>query len=143
MDVVSHRDYGDYQVWWKGNKRHREDGPAVTYPDGGGQWWKDGLMHREDGPAVALNCGYTEWRTQGKLHCLVGPALIHHCGCWHKNGHCVVLDKPLSRNEEWWVHGRQLTEDEFYRFVDLATGEVFIPPGRKLEYDGYFWSGLC
>lgn len=32
--------------------RHREDGPAIVYTDGGKEWYVDGLHHRIDGPAV-------------------------------------------------------------------------------------------
>lgn len=130
-------DYGPQQIWWEGRVRHREDGPAVTFTEGGEQWWQKGQLHRDGGPAVVYRCGYEEWRVRGQLHCLTGPALVHRCGCWHNVGRCVKIN-PLASSIEWWVHGRQLIEEEFYRYVDVTTGEVFIPPGKTLTYDEYY-----
>jgi hypothetical protein len=44
----------------KGTKRwklpngyyHREDGPAIEYPNGTKEWYLNGELHREDGPAI-------------------------------------------------------------------------------------------
>jgi hypothetical protein len=34
------REYdGGYKSWWLGNKRHREDGPAIEYGDGEKRWY--------------------------------------------------------------------------------------------------------
>ena len=33
-------------------KLHREDGPAVIYPDGTKFWYVNGHRHRLDGPAI-------------------------------------------------------------------------------------------
>jgi len=30
---------------------HRDDGPAIEWPNGNKFWWKKGKRHREDGPA--------------------------------------------------------------------------------------------
>lgn len=39
--------------WYNENDQlHREDGPAVIYPNEVQQWYKNGKLHREDGPAV-------------------------------------------------------------------------------------------
>lgn len=40
---------------------HREDGPALTAPDGTQEWWVDSTLHREDGPAVINSDGTVEW----------------------------------------------------------------------------------
>ena len=37
---------------------HREDAPAMTYPDGSEEWWLFGKRHREEGPAVWYPRGY-------------------------------------------------------------------------------------
>lgn len=42
-------------------ERHREDGPAVEYNDGGKEWWVNGKLHREDGPAVEHKSGYDKY----------------------------------------------------------------------------------
>jgi hypothetical protein len=53
------------QQWFKDNKLHREDGPAVILPSIR-EWWINGRRHRVDGPAViAYNNGYKEWWLNG------------------------------------------------------------------------------
>ena len=49
--------------WYKNDKRHREDGPAVEYANGTKCWYKDNKRHRDDGPAVeyAYANGYKCW----------------------------------------------------------------------------------
>lgn len=32
----------DAKQFWLNGKRHREDGPAVIYPDGSMEWWFEG-----------------------------------------------------------------------------------------------------
>jgi hypothetical protein len=38
--------------YYKNDKLHRVDGPAIEYENGDGSWYIDGLLHREDGPAI-------------------------------------------------------------------------------------------
>lgn len=49
------------KVWYKNGVLHREDGPAIEFPDGGKQWRIDGNLHREDGPAIEGTGGYKAW----------------------------------------------------------------------------------
>jgi hypothetical protein len=49
------------QQWFKDNKLHREDGPAVIWSDGGKEWFINGFRHREDGPAVISKDGFKRW----------------------------------------------------------------------------------
>jgi hypothetical protein len=51
--------------WYKDGELHREDGPAVIYPDGSKFWYKHGLFHREDGPAVIVHDGNKKWYLNG------------------------------------------------------------------------------
>lgn len=46
---------------------HREDGPAVVYPDGTQHWYRNGMFHRDDGPAVILPDGTQKWYRNGQL----------------------------------------------------------------------------
>lgn len=39
-------------------------------------WYQNGLLHREDGPAILWPNGSSEWRVNGKLHRLDGPAVL-------------------------------------------------------------------
>jgi hypothetical protein len=79
---------------------------------------KTGQLHREGGPAI-------EWRDGRKY--------------WYRYNECHRLDGPAIENEQgvnmYYVDGRRFTEDEFYRYVDQTTGEVLVPPGKKLKHD--------
>jgi hypothetical protein len=44
---------------------HREDGPAVTLPDGTEFWLKEGSLHRTDGPAVIQSNSKKQWWIEG------------------------------------------------------------------------------
>ena len=58
-------EYGVKQ-WYLNNQRHREDGPAVEYCDGGESWYVNGKLHCENGPAVIRTNGVKEWWLNGK-----------------------------------------------------------------------------
>jgi hypothetical protein len=47
------------------NQWHREDGPAINFPDGSEYWWLNGKRHRKDGPAINLKNGYKEYWLNG------------------------------------------------------------------------------
>ena len=47
---------------------HREDGPAVEYPDGDKSWYINGKRHRKDGPAIEDADGHKEWYVDGVKH---------------------------------------------------------------------------
>ena len=49
-------------------KRHREDGPAIIWPDGTKHWFKHGKRHRSDGPASIYPDGRCEWWIDGKKY---------------------------------------------------------------------------
>jgi hypothetical protein len=73
---------------------HREDGPAVEWPDGGKEYWINGERHREGGPAIEYASGTRYYYIRGKRHREDGPAIE-----WADGG-C-----------EYWVHGRLHRED--------------------------------
>lgn len=81
----------DGTLWYyKNGHLHRDDGPAVIYPDGGRKWYKQDELHRDDGPAVEWPDS-KRWWVNGKRHRLDGPA-IENAG-----GH-----------SEWWVDGKHV-----------------------------------
>ena len=49
-----------------GLARHREDGPAIEYPNGTKNWCLNGMFHREDGPAIIDADGTEEWFLYGE-----------------------------------------------------------------------------
>lgn len=58
-------EYLDSYRYFKNNKLHREDGPAIEWNDGDRWWFYNGLKHREDGPAISLFTGYKEYWYHG------------------------------------------------------------------------------
>jgi hypothetical protein len=99
-------------------KVHSEgDLPAVVDPRGDKQWFRHGVLHREGGPSYISADGQKVWYSNGKCHRLDGPAV------------------EQGDKRYYFVDDRQFTEDEFYRYVDQETGEVLLPPGKKLHYD--------
>jgi hypothetical protein len=72
---------------------HREDGPAIEYPDGTKSWYLHGKLHREGGPAAEWSDGTKVWYWYGKRHREDGPAIEDADGykAWYYNGqkiHC-------------------------------------------------------
>lgn len=57
-------DDGDI-FWFKDDLLHREDGPAVEWPDGTKEWYLNGKRHRGNGPAVEYADGDREWWLDG------------------------------------------------------------------------------
>ena len=60
--------YNGKNFWFKENTKilHRENGPAVEWPDGSKQWFKNGLEHRENGPAEEWATGVKNWWLDGR-----------------------------------------------------------------------------
>lgn len=51
----------DDVIWIKNGLLHREDGPAVEWPNRRKEWFLNGKRHREDGPAYIESDGSKEW----------------------------------------------------------------------------------
>lgn len=101
--------------------KHKVDGPAVLYNNGARAWFIHGKRHRLDGPAE-VGRDYQQWWVDGKRHRIDGPAIDYNNG-----------------EKQWFVNGRRFTEDEFNLYVDQNTGELFMPPGKKLKYDDQYY----
>ena len=56
---------GRHKEYWFKGLRHRTDGPAVEYADGGKEWWLDDNLHRIDGPAIEDADGSKHWYLDG------------------------------------------------------------------------------
>ena len=115
----------DYNKYYYKDKEltilHREDGPAIEYSDGGTEWRFNGKLHREDGPAIESPDGSKSWFVHGKRHRIGGPAVEfpNGRGYWYVNDELHREDGPavesLLENSSfniWWIHGRQLTEEQ-------------------------------
>ena len=77
---------------------HREDGPAIEWPNGSKEWCQNGLRHRTDGPAVEWADGSKFWHQNGRLHREDGPAIIWHYGARY-----------------WFLHGVEYTKNNHRR----------------------------
>lgn len=61
MDKVEHNIFENgIECWVLNDQYHREDGPAIIFPDGEIRWYRHGSIHREDGPAIILKDGKEE-----------------------------------------------------------------------------------
>jgi len=102
---------------------HREDGPAIIYPDGYQGWYHDGKLHREDGPAVTEPDGSQYWYQNDRLHREDGPAVVWPSGTM-----------------EWWHNGKNITKValiELARAGDKATvlKQLLIPIKKYMSFD--------
>ncbi len=48
-------------------KEHRENGPAVIWPNGVINWMKRDTFHREELPSIILSDGARIWHTDGYM----------------------------------------------------------------------------
>ena len=65
--VIDRRPFGS-KCWYINGQTHREDGPAIIYPDGTKYWCLNGDFHREDGPAVEKADGSKRWYLNDKYY---------------------------------------------------------------------------
>jgi len=93
------------QIWWKGNKLHREDGPAIERANGTKEWHLNGKLHREDGPAVERANGTKLWYLNGKRHREDGPAIEWANGtkewCLNNMALTELEIRQLQRNKQF------------------------------------------
>ena len=47
---------------------HRENRPAVEYPDGYKEWYDNGFRHRKEGPAIEWSNGATSLYFNNKFY---------------------------------------------------------------------------
>jgi hypothetical protein len=97
--VSPHVDSDGVQTWSNNKMQlHRENGPAIIYPNSDMEWWVDGRRHRLAGPAV-LKGKISQWYRNGVLHRLDGPAFINQM-----NGYC-----------EYYINGKYYSKEEYYK----------------------------
>ena len=108
-------------------QKHREDGPAIEYVNGGKQWWLDGKLHRENGPAVEYFDGDKYWYLNGKNHREDGPAIEYANGAkeWFFKGERHREDGPAveyaNGGKEWFFKGERHREDG--PAIEYANGD--------------------
>ena len=82
---------GGSREWYKNDKLHRANGPAIERPDGTKYWYFNNLLHREDGPAAETLDGSKYWYKDGKKHRENGPAI-----------------EFINGQTEYWVNGEKI-----------------------------------
>jgi hypothetical protein len=102
--------------WYVDGKRHRKDGPAIEYANGTKEWWLDGKRHREDGPAIEWADGTKEWWLDGKRHREDGPAIEWADG-----------------DKSWYVNDKNLSQAQFLAHTKRKQSSC---AGKVVEVDG-------
>lgn len=81
---VDEKSLGNFYYKDKGkNIRHRVDGPAMEWYDGGSRWLQNGKVHRMDGPAIIWPSSTKEWWIDGECITRImgeyfGPQILQH-----------------------------------------------------------------
>ena len=113
------------KLWYKDDKLHNENGPAIIYDDGKSQWYLNGKLHREDGPAVIYSNGDKVWALNGEYHRVDGPAF-----------------ESIDGDRAWFLYDEEFSETEFNnhplvialkekKFLKQIINEVKLP--RKVK----------
>ncbi len=101
--ILTFKNRKEYRI---NGKLHRENGPAIEYPDGSYHWYKNGKCHREDGPAIEeITYGVKSWFINDELHRENGPAIENFDGSyrWYKHGKLHRENGPAIE----WKNGRK------------------------------------
>lgn len=102
------------RIWYRHGKRHRVDGPAFDDPRGRKEWWVDGEHHRDGAPATIAGDGTEVWYSHGKRHRADGPAVIY----------------PGARPEEWWINDVRLEPRQVKELKAAFALKAVIAPFR-------------
>lgn len=119
-------DSDDNKQWYKNGKLHREgDNPAIIFSNGDKFWYKDGYIHRNNAPA-AIGMGkslenWEQWYKNGKLHREDGPALKAP----------KIQGFYRDPGEQWWLDGKQVTKDEFDKFLSYKKLDKELPKNNS------------
>ncbi len=95
--------------WYLNGKLHREDGPAVEWPNGEKHWYLNGKLHREGGPAVECANGTKAWYLNGKYHREDGPAV-----------------ECADGRREWYLNGKKFSFEDYIQELRLLGKEEAV-----------------
>jgi len=95
--------------WYKNDKFHRIDGPAIEYTNGSKYWYKNGKCHRINGPAVEYADGTKFWYRNGKCHRIDGPA------CEWPDG-----------SKFWWLNNKEINPQVLVKKGYITQEELFL-----------------
>lgn len=129
VKVLNH----DYEAWFKGDKFHRVDGPALIQP-GSTHWMIDDVHHRDSREGPAMICGFgSYWLENGKAYREDGPVVEGKQGqfMWQKNGKIHKDDGPAmfwDGEYQWYLYGKKMSETDFL----VATRPASLNQYKKL-----------
>ena len=115
--------------YYQNNKLHRDDGPAVIYPDGNVEYYQNGKYHRDNGPAIIYPEGTVAYYQNGKLHRDDGPAVLWPTGTveYYQKGKLHRNDGPAVIHPNGTVKYYQNGELIAERKIDLSLGNKAKP----------------
>lgn len=103
--------------WYKDNKLHRENKPAIIARNGHIEWFLDGVRRCTNGPAKIDCHGNKYWMVGDLIHREDGPAIEYANGdkCWYINGLLHRVDGPAGElkrgSKAWFIHGQRHREN--------------------------------
>lgn len=99
--------------WLLNGDFHRENGPAIIYPNGGEEYYIHGAHHRIGGPAITIT-DIEIWIQNGHYHRLDGFAY-----------ECRLPTNPYFsiRRREWWYEGKRYSP-EFHFELALSKANT-------------------
>jgi hypothetical protein len=95
--------------WYLNGKFHREDGPAIEYPDGERCWYFNGKLHRIGGPAWEWPNGERWWLLNDKVHREDGPAV-----------------ECADGRREWYLNGNEFSFEDYIQELRLLGKEEAV-----------------
>jgi len=113
-------------------KLHREDGPAIEYPDGTKYWYKEGKLHREDGPAKECPDGTKYWYKEGKPHREDGPA-EQDAGSYCTVENIIVGNEAPPNNKSKSENNENTSDFTILLASLLVAGIAGIYKGKHIE----------
>jgi hypothetical protein len=108
--------------WFKNDKLHRLDGPALIYTNGTEYWYKDGELHRLNGPAITYSNGDEFWFVNGieifpEINLIEIPeteeeklSLINQINFIEINKEYILINEYLKRDERFYNKYKVLFE---------------------------------
>lgn len=85
----------------------------IEFSSGTKKWFKNNKLHRIDGPAIIWCDNSEEWLKNGKLHCLTGPAKLY------KKYQIDDIGIKNYYIKEWWINGIEYNEYDFNIKVNI------------------------
>ena len=143
--------HGFILSWYNQGHLHREDGPAIIYPDGRTEWYQDDWLHREDGPAIEWPNGGKHWYQRGKKHREDGPAentllggeTWYLYGKLHRGDGLPAVVNHDTGEQSWYEHGVHYREDGLPHFINQYGAQAWYDKQGELHReDGPAWVDL-